>query len=111
MSHRGAGKRLINALHSHAQRTSQKQFDLQTLRTVADRLNIKVMDFEVFQNFQNKSMVTEKPRWRLYVMCRIGLRQHGSPLVRAVIPSALTARRFKSHDMRPETGGTTPAGR
>ena len=42
MSQRGAAKRLINALHAHAQRTNQKQFDLQTIRSVADRLNIKV---------------------------------------------------------------------
>ncbi|XP_039994442.1 DNA helicase MCM8 [Xiphias gladius] len=46
MSQRSAAKRLINALHSHAQRTNQKQFDIQMLRSVADRLNIKVMDFE-----------------------------------------------------------------
>lgn len=42
MSQRGAAKRLVNALHAHAQRTNQNQFDLQTLRCVADRLNIKV---------------------------------------------------------------------
>ncbi|KAM4591952.1 DNA helicase MCM8 [Odontesthes bonariensis] len=42
MSQRGAAKRLVNALHSHAQRTSQKQFDLQMLRSIADKLNIKV---------------------------------------------------------------------
>lgn len=46
MSQRSAGKRLINALHSYARRTNQKQFDLQTIRSVADKLNIKVMDFE-----------------------------------------------------------------
>lgn len=42
MSQRSAAKRLVNALHSHAQRTNEKQFDLQTIRSVADRLNIKV---------------------------------------------------------------------
>uniref|UniRef100_A0A8C4DW05 DNA helicase MCM8 n=1 Tax=Dicentrarchus labrax TaxID=13489 RepID=A0A8C4DW05_DICLA len=43
---RSAGKRLINALHLHAQRTSQNQFDLQMLRSMADRLNIKVKTFK-----------------------------------------------------------------
>lgn len=42
MSQRSAAKRLVHALHLHAQRTSQKQFDLQMLRSMADRLNIKV---------------------------------------------------------------------
>lgn len=42
MSQHGAAKRLVNALHSHAQKTNQKQFDLQTLRTMAEKLNIKV---------------------------------------------------------------------
>lgn len=45
MSQRGAAKRLVNALHLHAQRTNQKQFDLQMLRSVADKLNIKVNTF------------------------------------------------------------------
>lgn len=45
MSQRSAAKRLVNALHLRAQRTSQKQFDLQMLRSVADRLNIKVKAF------------------------------------------------------------------
>lgn len=45
MSQRSAAKRLVNALHVHAQRTNQKQFDLQLLRSVADRLNIKVKIF------------------------------------------------------------------
>lgn len=45
MSQRSAGKRLINALHMHAQRTNQNQFDLQMIRSVADRLNIKVRAF------------------------------------------------------------------
>ncbi|XP_041866247.1 DNA helicase MCM8 [Melanotaenia boesemani] len=46
MSQRSAAKRLVNALHSHSQRTNQKQFDLQTLRSMADKLNIKVLDFQ-----------------------------------------------------------------
>ncbi|XP_076016578.1 DNA helicase MCM8 [Genypterus blacodes] len=46
MSQRSSAKRLISALHTHAQRTNQKLFDLQTIRSVADRLNIKVLDFE-----------------------------------------------------------------
>ncbi|AWP14594.1 putative DNA helicase MCM8 [Scophthalmus maximus] len=66
MSHRGAGKRLINALHSHAQRTSQKQFDLQTLRTVADRLNIKVMDFEGLVSSLNEQGFLLKKGAKLY---------------------------------------------
>ncbi|XP_038127120.1 DNA helicase MCM8 [Cyprinodon tularosa] len=46
MSQRSAAKRLVNALHSHAQRTNQKQFDLQMLRSIADKMNIKVLDFQ-----------------------------------------------------------------
>ncbi|CAL9687718.1 unnamed protein product [Knipowitschia caucasica] len=46
MSQRSAAKRLVHALHTHAQKTNQKEFDLQTIRGVADKLNIKVMDFE-----------------------------------------------------------------
>lgn len=42
MSQRSAAKRLVNALHSHAQKTNQKQFDLQTLRSMAEKMNIKV---------------------------------------------------------------------
>lgn len=42
MSQRSAAKRLVNALHAHSQRTNQTQFDLQTLRSVADRMKIKV---------------------------------------------------------------------
>lgn len=42
MSQRSAAKRLVNALHSYAQRTNQRQFDLQTIRSVADKQNIKV---------------------------------------------------------------------
>uniref|UniRef100_A0A8C2X463 DNA helicase MCM8 n=1 Tax=Cyclopterus lumpus TaxID=8103 RepID=A0A8C2X463_CYCLU len=44
MSQRSAAKRLVNALHAHAQRTNQTQFDLQTLRSVATQTNIKVKD-------------------------------------------------------------------
>lgn len=44
MSQRSSAKRLVNALHAHAQRTNQKQFDLQTLRAVADSMNIKVKE-------------------------------------------------------------------
>uniref|UniRef100_A0A8C6UNV8 DNA helicase MCM8 n=1 Tax=Neogobius melanostomus TaxID=47308 RepID=A0A8C6UNV8_9GOBI len=46
MSQRSVAKRLVHALHMHAQKTNQKEFDLQTIRSVADKLNIKVMDFE-----------------------------------------------------------------
>uniref|UniRef100_A0A3Q2ZU07 DNA helicase MCM8 n=1 Tax=Kryptolebias marmoratus TaxID=37003 RepID=A0A3Q2ZU07_KRYMA len=46
MSQRSAAKRLVSALHSHAQRTNQRQFDLQTLRSIADKVNIKVVDFQ-----------------------------------------------------------------
>ncbi|TNN62463.1 DNA helicase MCM8 [Liparis tanakae] len=42
MSQRGAAKRLVNALHAYAQRTNQTQFDLQTLRSVAAQMNIKL---------------------------------------------------------------------
>lgn len=44
MSQRSAAKRLVNALHLHSQKTNQKQFDLQTLRTMAEKLNIKVCE-------------------------------------------------------------------
>ncbi|KAG7273010.1 hypothetical protein CRUP_011894 [Coryphaenoides rupestris] len=46
MSQRSVGKRLVNALHSHAQRTNQKLFDMQQLRSLAERLNIQLLDFE-----------------------------------------------------------------
>ena len=42
MSQRGVAKRLVNALHSQAQRTNQKLFDMQQLRSLAERLNIQV---------------------------------------------------------------------
>lgn len=42
MSQRSAAKRLVSALHLQAQKNSQREFDMQTLRSIADRLNIKV---------------------------------------------------------------------
>lgn len=42
MSQRSAAKRLVNALHSHSQKTNQKLFDLQSLRSMAEKINIKV---------------------------------------------------------------------
>ncbi|XP_056250724.1 DNA helicase MCM8 [Seriola aureovittata] len=66
MSQRSAGKRLINALHSHAQRTSQKQFDLQMLRSIADKLNIKVMDFEGLVSSLNEQGFLLKKGSKLY---------------------------------------------
>uniref|UniRef100_A0A8C6UNX6 DNA helicase MCM8 n=1 Tax=Neogobius melanostomus TaxID=47308 RepID=A0A8C6UNX6_9GOBI len=45
MSQRSVAKRLVHALHMHAQKTNQKEFDLQTIRSVADKLNIKVSFF------------------------------------------------------------------
>lgn len=42
MSQRSSAKRLVNALHSHSQKTNQKLFDLQTLRSMAEKINIKV---------------------------------------------------------------------
>uniref|UniRef100_A0A3Q3KPN2 DNA helicase MCM8 n=1 Tax=Monopterus albus TaxID=43700 RepID=A0A3Q3KPN2_MONAL len=66
MSQRSAAKRLVNALHSHAQRTSQKQFDLQTLRSLADKLNIKVMDFEGLVNSLNEQGFLLKKGAKLY---------------------------------------------
>ncbi|XP_069395002.1 DNA helicase MCM8 [Paralichthys olivaceus] len=66
MSQRGAAKRLINALHSHAQRTNQKQFDMQMLRSVADRLNIKVMDFEGLVSSLNEQGFLLKKGAKLY---------------------------------------------
>ncbi|XP_070772101.1 DNA helicase MCM8 isoform X2 [Enoplosus armatus] len=66
MSQRSAAKRLVNALHMHAQRTSQKQFDLQMLRSVADRLNIKVMDFEGLVSSLNEQGFLLKKGAKLY---------------------------------------------
>uniref|UniRef100_A0A7N8XH39 DNA helicase MCM8 n=1 Tax=Mastacembelus armatus TaxID=205130 RepID=A0A7N8XH39_9TELE len=66
MSQRSVAKRLVNALHSHAQRTNQKQFDLQMLRSVADRLNIKVMDFEGLVNSLNEQGFLLKKGAKLY---------------------------------------------
>ncbi|GLD69643.1 DNA helicase MCM8, partial [Lates japonicus] len=66
MSQRSAGKRLINALHSHSQRTNQKQFDLQMLRTVASSLNIKVADFEGLVSSLNEQGFLLKKGAKLY---------------------------------------------
>ncbi|XP_075339377.1 DNA helicase MCM8 [Odontesthes bonariensis] len=66
MSQRGAAKRLVNALHSHAQRTSQKQFDLQMLRSIADKLNIKVMDFQGLLSSLNEQGFLLKKGPKLY---------------------------------------------
>ncbi|XP_049456954.1 DNA helicase MCM8 [Epinephelus fuscoguttatus] len=66
MSQRSAAKRLVNALHAHAQRTNQKQFDLQTLRSVADRMNIKVMDFEGLVSSLNEQGFLLKKGAKLY---------------------------------------------
>ncbi|XP_051815675.1 DNA helicase MCM8 [Acanthochromis polyacanthus] len=66
MSQRSAGKRLVNALHAHAQRTNQKQFDLQTLRSIADRMNIKVMDFEGLLSSLNEQGFLLKKGSKLY---------------------------------------------
>nr|XP_043902257.1 DNA helicase MCM8 [Solea senegalensis] len=66
MSQRGAAKRLINALHAQAQRTGQKQFDLQTLRSMANRLNIKVMDFEALVSSLNEQGFLLKKGAKLY---------------------------------------------
>ncbi|PWA22510.1 hypothetical protein CCH79_00017324 [Gambusia affinis] len=66
MSQRGAAKRLVNALHSHAQRTNQKQFDLQTIRSVADKMNIKVMDFQGLLSSLNEQGFLLKKGPKLY---------------------------------------------
>ncbi|KAL7383308.1 hypothetical protein ABVT39_008382 [Epinephelus coioides] len=66
MSQRSAAKRLVNALHAHAQRTNQKQFDLQTLRSVADRMNIRVMDFEGLVSSLNEQGFLLKKGAKLY---------------------------------------------
>ncbi|XP_070697113.1 DNA helicase MCM8 [Pempheris klunzingeri] len=66
MSQRSAAKRLVNALHLHAQRTNQKQFDLQMLRSVADKLNIKVMDFEGLVSSLNEQGFLLKKGAKLY---------------------------------------------
>ncbi|XP_069568999.1 DNA helicase MCM8 [Brachyistius frenatus] len=66
MSQRSAAKRLVNALHSHAQRTNQRQFDMQTLRSMADRLKIKVMDFEGLLSSLNEQGFLLKKGAKLY---------------------------------------------
>ncbi|XP_053292433.1 DNA helicase MCM8 [Pleuronectes platessa] len=66
MSQRSVAKRLINALHAHAQRTGQKQFDMQMLRSVADKLNIKVLDFEGLVSSLNEQGFLLKKGPKLY---------------------------------------------
>uniref|UniRef100_A0A3P9K0Q7 DNA helicase MCM8 n=1 Tax=Oryzias latipes TaxID=8090 RepID=A0A3P9K0Q7_ORYLA len=66
MSQRSAAKRLVNALHSHAQKTGQKQFDLQTLRSMADKLNIKVGDFQGLLSSLNEQGFLLKKGPKLY---------------------------------------------
>ncbi|XP_062422696.1 DNA helicase MCM8 [Pungitius pungitius] len=66
MSQRGAAKRLVNALHRHAQRTNQTQFDLQTLRSVANNMNIKVVDFEGLVSSLNEQGFLLKKGAKLY---------------------------------------------
>uniref|UniRef100_M4AIM6 DNA helicase MCM8 n=1 Tax=Xiphophorus maculatus TaxID=8083 RepID=M4AIM6_XIPMA len=66
MSQQGAAKRLVSALHSHAQRTNQKQFDLQTIRSVADKMNIKVMDFQGLLSSLNEQGFLLKKGPKLY---------------------------------------------
>ncbi|XP_037543327.1 DNA helicase MCM8 [Nematolebias whitei] len=66
MSQRSAAKRLVSALHSHAQRTNQKQFDLQTLRSIADKVNIKVVDFQGLLSSLNEQGFLLKKGPKLY---------------------------------------------
>ncbi|XP_034754360.1 DNA helicase MCM8, partial [Etheostoma cragini] len=66
MSQRSVAKRLVNALHMHAQRTNQKQFDLQMLRSIASKLNIKVMDFEGLVSSLNEQGFLLKKGAKLY---------------------------------------------
>ncbi|XP_035760672.1 DNA helicase MCM8 [Neolamprologus brichardi] len=66
MSQRSAAKRLVNALHQHAQRTGQKQFDVQTLRSIANRVNVKVMDFEGLLSSLNEQGFLLKKGPKLY---------------------------------------------
>ncbi|XP_067368767.1 DNA helicase MCM8 isoform X1 [Channa argus] len=66
MSQRSAAKRLVNALHLHARRTNEKQFDLQMLRLVAEKMNIKVMDFEGLVSSLNEQGFLLKKGAKLY---------------------------------------------
>uniref|UniRef100_H3CWV5 DNA helicase MCM8 n=1 Tax=Tetraodon nigroviridis TaxID=99883 RepID=H3CWV5_TETNG len=66
MSQRSSAKRLVNALHSHSQRTNQKLFDLQTLRLMAEKINIKVMDFEGLVSSLNEQGFLLKKGPKLY---------------------------------------------
>uniref|UniRef100_A0A8C5AQR1 DNA helicase MCM8 n=1 Tax=Gadus morhua TaxID=8049 RepID=A0A8C5AQR1_GADMO len=66
MSQRSAAKQLVNALHSHAQKTNQKQFDMQQLRSLAERLNIQVVDFEGLISSLNEQGFLLKKGAKLY---------------------------------------------
>ncbi|XP_077585522.1 DNA helicase MCM8 [Stigmatopora nigra] len=66
MSHRGAAKRLITALHTHAQQTNENQFTLQAIRSLAERLNIKVLDFEGLVSSLNEQGFLLKKGAKLY---------------------------------------------
>ncbi|KAJ0005288.1 hypothetical protein NQD34_011502 [Periophthalmus magnuspinnatus] len=66
MSQRSAAKRLIHALHMHAQKTNQRDFDLQTIRSVADQLQIKVVDFEGLLSSLNEQGFLLKKGAKLY---------------------------------------------
>ncbi|XP_067466792.1 DNA helicase MCM8 isoform X2 [Thunnus thynnus] len=63
MSQRGAGKRLVNALHAHAQKTNETQFDLQTLRAVANKLNIKVKELRYTHVYFTDKVTTQRLRF------------------------------------------------
>lgn len=58
MSQRSAAKRLVSALHSHAQKTGQREFDLQMLRSISDKVNIKVNIFRfiIHTDVQHKTV-------------------------------------------------------
>ncbi|CAK6978148.1 DNA helicase MCM8 [Scomber scombrus] len=66
MSQRSAAKRLVNALHTHANRTNQREFDLQTIRSLADKVNIKVVDFQGLVNSLNEQGFLLKRGSKLY---------------------------------------------
>ncbi|XP_056148011.1 DNA helicase MCM8 [Lampris incognitus] len=66
MSQRSTAKRLVNALHAHAQKTNQKVFDLQQLRSLAEKLNIQVLDFEGLVSSLNEQGFLLKKGARLY---------------------------------------------
>ncbi|XP_068597302.1 DNA helicase MCM8 [Brachionichthys hirsutus] len=66
MSQRSVAKRLVNALHSHSQKTNQRTFDLQTLRSMANALHIKVVDFEGLVSSLNEQGFLLKKGPKLY---------------------------------------------